>query len=315
MDPSYNPFNGSQSGNAGASGAVGSAGASGIVGAGTGASGIVGTGAGASGAGVISSGTGDVVLASDGKKSKKPWIIAGVVAVVVAVVCAVAALVLMNGGFKGNREDADELFSILGQVAFSGQCPLVVNNVGKTSISVDEYVKYIGECKIKTMDVTELKNKISSLSNSEEYRQLYSEFNDEINNVFVVGEQLESDLNVYRVWHEWILNVADMLNYQIDASIKKAADPLLKSNNNEVVALGNRWIEKQKALNMAKTMFNMVGDEESQEELDRVQADYDNFMDEMTRSLRGLVKLDDNEDLGSMWLSMYKIKEYISDEN
>ena len=98
MDRSYNPFGSSQAPAAPAGGVSGGVISSGTVGTGGVGAGGVGV---PMGSGVISSGTGDVVLAPSGSgKSKKPWIIAGIVAAVVAVASAVAAVVVMNGSKK-----------------------------------------------------------------------------------------------------------------------------------------------------------------------------------------------------------------------
>ena len=107
MDPSYNPFNGSQNVPGGAPAAPVVPGGASVMPA-------------APVAPVapmpISSGTGDIMLTGTGEtKSKKPLVIVGILALLTAAICGAVALFLLNGPKKTAEEEYADIESTVGE--------------------------------------------------------------------------------------------------------------------------------------------------------------------------------------------------------
>jgi hypothetical protein len=197
----------------------------------------------------ISSGTGDIVLDMSqpkGRINKKLLaIIAGVVLVAIVAVVAVFFLIPKD---RATKEDAEELYSLLGWVSLTEQCPNVSLAANDINVSSEEYQSRINICKDNATRISTLLKKMESISNSG-FRDVFVPMKSAINENVVLGSDLEKDLTVYSAWHAWVLGSSKNMDaYQSKTDVDSVAYPLINSGNETLAKFGNDWMNARKAV-------------------------------------------------------------------
>ena len=242
----------------------------------------------------ISSGTGDIVLdmsqPKGGINKKLLAIISGVVLVVVVAVVAVFFLIPKD---RATKEDAEELYSLLSWVSdpSSAQCSAAIYRLENTYYTSESYQESTNACR---EDANKIKQLIARLDKVQDngFKQVYSELKTAINDNMVFGEELDSELKLLEIWHQWVLNSnQEMSQYQTKKDIEEIVAPLMDSNNDTFKEFGKEWGEKRYEIIRTSLDLEVIPGSDSKGAYDAAVADMEAFLEEEAPDIREMVKI------------------------
>lgn len=242
----------------------------------------------------ISSGTGDIVLdmsqPKGGINKKLLAIISGVVLVAVIAVVAVIFLIPKD---RATREDAEELYSLLSWVSdpSSAQCSAAIYRLENTYYTSESYQESTNACR---EDASKIKQLIARLDKVQDngFKQVYGELKTAINDNMVFGEELDSELKLLEIWHQWVLNLnQEMSQYQTKKDIEGIVAPLIDSNNDTFKEFGKEWGEKRYEIIRTSLDLEVIPGSDSKGAYDAAIADMEELLEEEAPDIREMVKI------------------------
>jgi len=238
MDPSYKNSFGGQAPIV--SGPI-SSGSTGTI-----SSGSTGGQAGAFGPAPLSSGTGDIILGS-GKpaKSKKPIIIA----ITLLIVILFATTIVVFAIFFGHKSERSlsqnvELLAEELEKTYGGQCNDVVARLDDDNVPVDEYEENIKDCRDSARNIKTYMDNIDARG-SDDFKNKYAAVKTYIDENIILGETIETELNICSAWHQWIMNRDKNKTIMTTDEINNAAAGLRATGNQILTAYADGWVERK----------------------------------------------------------------------
>ena len=208
----------------------------------------------------ISSGTGDIVLdmsqPKGGINKKLLAVIAGVVLVVVVAVVAVIFLIPKD---RATREDAEELYNLLGWVSLTGQCSDVADNVDDLDYTVERYREIANNCREKGKSISAVVSKLGKIDEIG-FKRILDDIKNDMSEVVVSGDELDSEVHVFESLHEWFLKMDKKSGvYLSDDDIREISSSLTESGNERLREFGEKWTEKKIAVANAELDIELFG--------------------------------------------------------
>lgn len=211
----------------------------------------------------ISSGTGDIVLdmsqPKGGINKKLLAIISGVVLVAVVAVVAVFFLIPKD---RATKEDAEELYNLLGWVSLTGQCSDVADNVDDLDYTVERYREIANNCREKGKSISAVVSKLEKIDEIG-FKQILGDIKNDMSEVVVSGDELDSEVHVFESLHEWFLKMDKKSGaYLSDDDIREISSSLTESGNERLREFGEKWTEKKIAVANAELDIELFGYED-----------------------------------------------------
>lgn len=172
----------------------------------------------------------------------------GVGGVIVAVIAVVVVSMLMRVDYGESYRVAKELKPKVAALNHNYDCSSVVNDVAKTYATATTYDGYIAGCLGAMEGVDGLVAQLGQtpgVKRNQELKAQYERFQEAIGAVLPDEEELKQRLNVYQVWHNFVVAVDDLrISTSSDAEIQNAAKILTESGNEILAKYGAGWLEK-----------------------------------------------------------------------
>lgn len=235
----------------------------------------------------ISSGTGDIVLdmsqPKGGINKKLLAIIGGVVLVVIAAVVAVIFLIPKD---RATKEDAEELYSLLGWVSLTEQCPAVTDNVNDLDYSTEKYLEIANSCREKGKSISTMVSKLEKI-NDAGFKRVIDSIKSDMSEVVAVGDELESELQIFESLHEWYIKMDKKSGMQLaDDDIREISSSLTESSNEGLRGFGEKWTEKKIAVSNTELDIELFGENDIlAKKLAKATSELSKIMDEDLPSL------------------------------
>ncbi len=196
-----------------------------------------------------------------GKMTKKQKILAITIpSALVVLVGGFAILVAVTGMFKvdysGTYLAAKDLKSELQGLRSDTNCDKVIEYVSMQYTAMETYMRYIDGCKVASEGVSDqIVQKVGDtdgVRRDEEVRRRYETLKTALETAKQGNAEVNTVLDVYKTWHEWILAEAEGNNKHqewdwTEADLESASDILIKSDIKEFKDYGKKWLELKKA--------------------------------------------------------------------
>lgn len=217
-------------------------------------------------------------IASGPRRSWKRIVI--ILAVIVFIIIAgVSVFIIIRNNYENKKALAKDFYDSIGWVGYSIQCPSLINYANDNDISSVEYSSFIDSCRENDKVIQSFMSQAGSLNNSQEYKELYANLSVAISESVVTGEALEDAVEVYRIWHDWIIALKDIKNYQTPEDIEKFAEGLMQSGNDVLRAYAEKWIEsREQFVEAFMTVDVLPSDQWALKEYERAKKSYQEVM-------------------------------------
>lgn len=188
----------------------------------------------------------------------------GIGGVVVAIIAIVVVSMLMKADYGESYRVAGELKPKVADISNNYDCSRVIDYVNSTYTKEATYNEYVTGCAEIAEGVDELVAKLgqtSGVKRDKDIKAQYDRFHEAIGKVLPDEDELKQRLEVYRVWHKFIV-VTDSLSASksSDAEVQNAAKILTESENEVLAKYGAGWLEKTLAYVQAyREYYNTPG--------------------------------------------------------
>lgn len=204
----------------------------------------------------------------------------GVGGVILAVIAIVVVSMLIKVDYGESYRVAKELKPKVAELNHNYDCSSVVNDVAKTYVTVATYDGYITGCLGATEGVDELVAQLGQtpgVKRNQELKAQYERFQEAIGVVLPDEEELKQRLNIYQVWHNFVVTIDNLYaDTSSDAEIQNAAKILTESGNEILAKYGAGWLEKTLAYVQAYRAYNNSKASYFSDEYRALKADRDN---------------------------------------
>ncbi len=148
------------------------------------------------------------------------------------------------------------------------ECNRIKEHLESPYTTAQAFDKYVAECKVVNEDMGDLVRSINyteGIQKDAELRELYKEFKNSFNSMVRSEEKLEETLNIYKVWHNWVLaesngNIANEWDWT-DGAIDAATAKLTKSKYKLLKIYGLMWGKRKKVVATAyRAYYYPAGD-------------------------------------------------------
>lgn len=172
----------------------------------------------------------------------------GIGGVIVAIIVIVVASILMRVDYGESYRVAKELKTKVSELNSNDNCSRVVKYVTSTYTEDATYNGYVEGCASVADGVEELVAKLeqtAGVKRDKDLKAQFDRFQEAINSVLPDETELKQRLEVYQIWHKFIV-MADNLSASksSDAEIQSAARVLTESGNQILATYGAGWLEK-----------------------------------------------------------------------
>lgn len=172
----------------------------------------------------------------------------GIGGVVVAVIAIVVVSMLMKADYGESYRIAKELKPKVSDINNNYDCSRVVDYVSSTYTKESTYNGYVDGCMEVADGVDELVTALgqtSGVKRDKDLKAQYDRFQEAIGAVLPDEEELKQRLNLYKIWHKFIVATNDLsASKSSDAEIQNAAKILTESENEVLAKYGAGWLEK-----------------------------------------------------------------------
>ena len=201
-------------------------------------------------------------------------LIVGVITLILATIggIIIGIIVSRDADLKNMKQEAKELYSLVNDISYVGQCPAVVGNVSDIYVRMGRYESYASACRERMEKVQNYIDDVAHLSDDDEYKNLYLELKTAISNEVVLGSELDRALEICVVWHEWRLALERLSIYQTSEDIMKFANKLIDLQNETLTNYATEWADARTKLVEAYIMdgFDSVSYKEARQAYDAV---------------------------------------------
>ncbi len=184
-------------------------------------------------------------------KKKKKLILGislGVGGVVLAIVVIVVLTMVMKVDYGESYRVAKELKPKVSDINNNYDCSRVIDYVSSNYTNEMTYNGYVEGCVTVTEGVDELVSQLgqtAGVKRNKELKAQYERFQEAIETVMPDGGELKQRLEIYKIWHKFIVAADDLsANSSSDAEIQNAAKVLTESGNEILAEYGTGWLEK-----------------------------------------------------------------------
>ncbi len=166
--------------------------------------------------------------------------------------------------YSGTYLAAKELKSELQGLRSDTNCDKVIEYVDMQYTAMETYMKYIEGCKVASEGVSDsVVAKVGDtdgVRRDEEIRRRYETLKTSLETAKQGNANVNGVLDVYKIWHEWILAEAAGDNKHAEwewteSDLNAASEILTKSDIKEFQEYGKKWLELKKAAAEATSMF------------------------------------------------------------
>lgn len=250
----------------------------------------------------------------DPAKKKKIIMISAISGAVVLLI--VLAVILIPTFFRVDYstayKSAKDLSPKIYEIYSDNSCNNVVDYANSTSITDEEYSDYIEGCKGEFSgvggDVTTL-GETAAVKKDSSINEAYSQFKNEYDKLAGTSDSLGEALEVYRVWHNYVLAVSKLNRRKsTETEIRSVANILIDSGISAFKTYGEGWAEKTMAMFKAyreywSDLLNKTF-EEKNKEAENALSDYINENKPVVSDIAG-IKPDDKSKMYLAWKNLY----------
>ena len=218
------------------------------------------------------------------KKQRRLLVIIPSVSLILIITLSLVAMVtgVFATDYSKTYSVAKSIKNELQKIRSNTNCEKVIEYNDNTFTSMEIYQGYVEECKkagrgISEQLIEEMGDTAGVLKDVEVNRR-FEAFKVALNESKNGNADMEKTLNLYSIWHSWILTEAsgDKSHNGFEwseADIKDAAKILIESGNEKLAAYGNRWVELK--TEAAKAAYKFYHTSESTEVVDYAEAKSD----------------------------------------
>lgn len=173
-------------------------------------------------------------------------IIGAVALVAIIAICIIIAIVSHIDYGEAYRQ-AKVLKDDVSELYTAYDCERVVSSVNSDWTSESNYNKYIEACKDDTAgigDKIDELEKTAGVRKDSAISKAFDKFKKEYLAIVPDSEELNAKLELYKVWHAYVVAVDDLSASDTDAKIQSAANILINSGNDAFKTYGEGWLEK-----------------------------------------------------------------------
>lgn len=185
----------------------------------------------------------------------KRWILIGTIALVVVIAGLIIFNLILGGintvtssGYRETYLAAKQLVEPLSNIDQSASCQKAVDYVDSELVERSTYNNYIQSCQALALDVGTLVNQLgatTAIAWEPTLSEQYQEFQELYHLTFPDENTLATDLELYQLWHNFILDASYLTVDSPDLNFYKAAEPLRKSGNSTLAQYGEDWLQRQ----------------------------------------------------------------------
>lgn len=218
------------------------------------------------------------------KKQRRLLVIIPSISLILIITLSLVAMVtgVFATDYSKTYSVAKSIKNELQKIRSNTNCEKVIEYNDNTFTSMEIYQGYVEECKkagrgISEQLIEEMGDTAGVLKDVEVNRR-FEAFKVALNESKNGNAEMEKTLNLYSIWHSWILTEAsgDKSHNGFEwseADIKDAAKILIESGNEKLAAYGNRWVELK--TEAAKAAYKFYHTSESTEVVDYAEAKSD----------------------------------------
>lgn len=173
-------------------------------------------------------------------------VIGAVALVAIIAICIIIAIVSHIDYGEAYRQ-AKVLKDDVSELYTAYDCERVVSSVNSDWTSESNYNKYIEACKDDTAgigDKIDELEKTAGVRKDSAISKAFDKFKKEYLAIVPDSEELNAKLELYKVWHAYVVAVDDLSASDTDAKIQSAANILINSGNDAFKTYGEGWLEK-----------------------------------------------------------------------
>ncbi len=185
----------------------------------------------------------------DSKKKKRiiMGVVLGIIAVIAVVVATVVIMLVSKVDYGEAYREVKGSLGTMADLSSNTGCSAAVNYVKDEYVTIDKYREYVELCRKAGEGVDEVVEKLAqtaAVKRDAEVKTQFERFQNAVNEAKVNREMIDSTLDLYETWHEFIVNVEELEWTSADAEFQTAARPLIQSGNEKLKVYGEGWLEK-----------------------------------------------------------------------
>lgn len=180
-------------------------------------------------------------------------------ALVLAIAAIILVPILLKTDYSTAYNTAKELKPLVAEAYYNTDCERVVDYVDSDYYSVKDYSSAVETCKKLWSDIAP---KVSDLEETtgvkrdDNLNQKFYDFKTAYEQIAPDADALAERLELYKVWHSFVVAIDDFGWNQTDAELTQAANILINSGNETLANYGTGWLEKRKAAAEAYRAYN-----------------------------------------------------------
>jgi len=181
-------------------------------------------------------------------------VVLGVVGLIVVVVVIIVIMMLLKVDYGETYRLTKELEEKVDDIVYDYPCENVVSAVDNAYTSVEDYTGDVNECKATMDGVDDLVARLGETAGVKRNADLKGRFESlrtELDKVVPNADDLAGKLDLYSLWHKWVVLEDEIDTKSTDAEIQTAANVLIESGNEILKKYGEGWLEKRLAYNQA----------------------------------------------------------------
>ncbi len=185
----------------------------------------------------------------------KRWILIGGIILAVGLATLIIINIILGGvntvtssGYRETYLAAKMLVEPFAGLDRSSSCQKAVEYVDSKFVERAAYDGYIKSCQSLALNVGALVDQLgetTAIAWEPTLAEQYSEFQELYHLAFPEDNHLADSLNLYQIWHNFILDSSYLTTDSADIDFYKAAEPLRKSGNATLTQYGEDWLQRQ----------------------------------------------------------------------
>jgi hypothetical protein len=186
------------------------------------------------------------------KKKVIFWSCLGGGILIIAIVVIIILVNVLSVHYDETYKVADDLKDEISGLYSGEGCAYAMSYAKSSYTSTKDYNKYIKKCKEATTKADELVEKLTNdnaVNRNADIKKEFDEFKEAYDKITMKDGKVEKALDFYSTWHEWLTAESDLSSWnESESNMTKAANILIKSNNDKFKEYGTTWLEKRKAV-------------------------------------------------------------------
>lgn len=256
------------------------------------------------------------------KKQRRNIIMSSIFSTALIIIAIIAASIItaVNINYADTYRVAKELRVKIQAMRSDYDCQKVLDYVDSPYTTMAAFAEYVEGCRtvgddsktlVETLGLTDAVKKDENLT------VRYDSFNDAYQAAISGGEELNKTLDLYTIWHQWVIASAGLENWdQTDTDLDAAAKILIDSGDDILKSYGEGWLNRKKAVAKAyrdyyfSSMENLDRRAALQKDMETKQKEFTDYEAEYRPNIKELDVLE-TADTAKLYARFEDMYEYI----